>query len=199
MDTIFINGFEKKNFILDSGSLSEITSNDTLLSTINKKYFKEQNLIQSITAKNPEKQTILLSYNTQIKIGKSFFSDCKLQTNPNYRNLIGLDFFLKKKLIFDGISSKFYFHNETKFKTTVPSKRGFRLGLGENYKIFIIAITEDGESSLKGIQVGDEVVSIDQLNLNDYKTRIDELNQLRDSLKEIVVLRNNVIKKFTFN
>lgn len=198
LDTIFINGFQKKNLTLDSGSLSEVTSNDTSLTTINKYHLKEHNLIQSVTAKKPEKQTILLSYNSEIKISKLWFKQIKLQTNPNYSNLIGLDFFPKNVLVFDGISSKFYFYNQPKIKSTSPSKRGFRFGLDENNNIIIIAIIENGESSLKGVQLGDKVVTLDNLNINDYKNRIDDLNQLRDDINEIVISRNNIIKKFHF-
>lgn len=198
MDAIFIDGIYMRNFMLDSGSLSEITSNDTSLSTNNLHHYKEENLIQSITKKNPEKLNILLSYNSIIKIGNHNFKNIKLQTNPKYRNLIGLDFFPKNKLVFDGISSKLFFINVTKLKSKGPSKKGFRFGLDKNNNIIIVAIIEKCESYLKGIKLGDEVITIDKLNLNYYKTRIDELNQLRDNIKEIVLSRNKVNMKYNF-
>ena len=198
MDAIFIDGIYMLNFMLDSGSLSEITSNDTSLSTNNLHHYKEENLIQSITKKNPEKLNILLSYNSIIKIGNHNFKNIKLQTNPKYRNLIGLDFFPKNKLVFDGISSKLFFKNVTKLKSQGPSKKGFRFGLDKNNNIIIVAIIEKCESYLKGIKLGDEVITIDKLNLNYYKTRIDELNQLRDNIKEIVLSRNKVNMKYNF-
>ena len=198
MDAIFIDGIYMRNLMLDSGSLSEITSNDTSLSTNNSHHFKEENLIQSITKKKPEKLNILLSYNSIIKIGNHNFKNIKLQTNPKYRNLIGLDFFPKNKLVFDGISSKLFFKNVTKLKSQGPSKKGFRFGLDKNNNIIIVAIIEKCESYLKGIKLGDEVITIDKLNLNYYKTRIDELNQLRDNIKEIVLSRNKVNMKYNF-
>lgn len=198
MDAIFIDGIYMRNFMLDSGSLSEITSNDTSLSTNNLHHYKEENLIQSITKKKPEKLNILLSYNSIIKIGNHNFKNIKLQTNPKYRNLIGLDFFPKNKLVFDGISSKLFFKNVTKLKSQGPSKKGFRFGLDKNNNIIIVAIIEKCESYLKGIKLGDEVITIDKLNLNYYKTRIDELNQLRDNIKEIVLSRNKVNMKYNF-
>lgn len=198
MDAIFIDGIYMRNFMLDSGSLSEITSNDTSLSTNNLHHYKEENLIQSITKKKPEKLNILLSYNSIIKIGNHNFKNIKLQTNPKYRNLIGLDFFPKNKLVFDGISSKLFFINVTKLKSKGPSKKGFRFGLDKNNNIIIVAIIEKCESYLKGIKLGDEVITIDKLNLNYYKTRIDELNQLRDNIKEIVLSRNKVNMKYNF-
>ena len=63
IDAIYIDGVYMRNFMLDSGSLSEITSNDTLLSTNNSEHYKEENLVQSITKKKLEKLNILLSYN----------------------------------------------------------------------------------------------------------------------------------------
>jgi hypothetical protein len=197
-DAIFINGINIRNCILDSGSLSEITSNDTSLSTNNPNHYKEENLIQSITKKNPEKLNILLSYNSIIKIGNYNFKNIKLQTNPKYRNLIGLDFFPKNKLVFDGISSKLFFKNATTIKSQGPSKKGFRFGLDKNNNIIVVAIIEKCESYFKGIKLGDEVISIDKLNIDYYKTRINELNQLRDNIKEIVLSRNKVCMKYNF-
>lgn len=198
IDAIYIDGIYMRNFMLDSGSLSEITSNDTLLSTNNSQHYKEENLVQSITKKKLEKLNILLSYNSIIKIGNYDFKNIKLQTNPKYRNLIGLDFFPKNTLVFDGISSKLYFKNVTKLKSQGPSKKGFRFGLDKNNNIIIVAVIEKSESYLKGLKLGDEIITIDKLNINYYKTRIDELNQLRDNIKEIVISRNKEIMKYNF-
>jgi Aspartyl protease len=198
IDAIYIDGVYMRNFMLDSGSLSEITSNDTLLSTNNSEHYKEENLVQSITKKKLEKLNILLSYNSIIKIGNYDFKNIKLQTNPKYRNLIGLDFFPKNTLVFDGISSKLYFKNVTKLKSQGPSKKGFRFGLDKNNNIIIVAVIEKSESYLKGMKLGDEIITVNKLNINYYKTRIDELNQLRDNIKEIVISRNKEIIKYNF-
>ena len=64
--------------------------------------------------------------------------------------------------------------------------------------IIIVAVIEKSESYLKGLKLGDEIITIDKLNVNYYKTRIDELNQLRDNIKEIVISRNKESMKYNF-
>ena len=48
------------------------------------------------------------------------------------------------------------------------------------------------------MKLGDEIITVNKLNINYYKTRIDELNQLRDNIKEIVISRNYEIMKYNF-
>ncbi|MEY4012678.1 MAG: hypothetical protein RIT22_1802, partial [Bacteroidota bacterium] len=83
-------------------------------------------------------------------------------------------------------------------KSQGPSKKGFRFGLDKNNNIIIVAVIEKSESYSKGLKLGDEIITIDKLNINYYKTRIDELNQLRDNIKEIVISRNKEIMKYNF-
>jgi hypothetical protein len=140
-----------------------------------------------------------LSYNSKIDIGDRQFNDCKLQAESNSHNLIGLDFFSRDIFVFDGIASKFYFHSKAKIDKLIKNRRGLRFGLDENDNIFVEAITEKGESYLKGIKIGDVIVGIDKLNIFIYKKRIEELNQLRNSINELSIERNNTILHFKFD
>lgn len=198
-DKIKINGIYKNDFILDSGSLSEINTNDSLLALKDSTNFIEQNLIRSLASKNYKNYKIYLSYNSKIDIGIHKFNDCKLQAESNSHNLIGLDFFSRTIFVFDGIASKFYFHSQAKIDKLIKNRRGLRFGLDENDNIFVEAITEKGESYLKGIKIGDIIVGIDKLNIFTYKKRIEELNQLRNSINELSIERNNTILHFKFD
>jgi hypothetical protein len=198
-DKIKINGIYKNDFILDSGSLSEINTNDSLLALKDPTNFIEQNLIRSLASKNYKNYKIYLSYNSKIDIGIHKFNDCKLQAESNSRNLIGLDFFSRTIFVFDGKASKFYFHSQAKIDKLIKNRRGLRFGLDENDNIFVEAITEKGESYLKGIKIGDIIVGIDKLNIFTYKKRIEELNQLRNSINELSIERNNTILHFKFD
>lgn len=198
-DKIKINGIYKNDFILDSGSLSEINTNDSLLALKDPTNFIEQNLIRSLASKNYKNYKIYLSYNSKIDIGIHKFNDCKLQAESSSHNLIGLDFFSRTIFVFDGIASKFYFHSQAKIDKLIKNRRGLRFGLDENDNIFVEAITEKGESYLKGIKIGDIIVGIDKLNIFTYKKRIEELNQLRNSINELSIERNNTILHFKFD
>lgn len=196
-DAVWINNIKMKPTIIDSGSLSEIVSNNFDLVKNDHNYYVEKNLINSLTSKTPEVYEIGLTNHATLLVNNNIFTHNKLQLNKNYNNIIGLDFFHKDFLVFDGVSSKVYF-NKNRIKDNINLNTiGLRFDFNSEGNIIVQALTKNGLAEKIGIRLGDEVLQVNDIKVTNSINKLKNINKIRNQIETIIVKRKNEHLRFS--
>jgi len=134
----------------------------------------------------------------------------KLKVNPSvvsfeasHSKLIGMEFLNNYRVIFNWNTRRIKFIEVTPYKNDSYYTYGFSFGL-DNTKIVVRSITKESDAYTKGVQLGDQIVAIDNRDCNDvslsqWNEVVKDFTSSKKKSIAITIKRGSMLHELTIN